>query len=309
MRIEKHRIDPITQRGQWLALRQQDVTASVAGALLGVHPYKSRYALWMEKAGLSAEPEEETEAMIRGRVLEAPALELLAIDRPTWRIERPNVYLRDPAARLGATPDAYAVDPERPGFGVVQVKSVEKGVFRRRWIGEDGEIEPPVWIAVQAIQEAHLAGASWACVAAMVVGFGLDLHVIEVPVHAGLVKRLRDEAAAFWRSVEANEPPDPDYGRDGALIAGLFRADNGRELDLSRDNMLPALLEEREQIKERMAADRARIEEIENEVIAKLGEHERAFLPGWSIKRPIVRRRGFYVEPAEFRRLSIRRLD
>lgn len=308
MTIERFDVDPIGRREEWLALRRQDVTASVAGALLGVSPYKTRFELWMEKAGRTSEPKAETEAMIRGRVLEGPALDLLAIDRPTWRIERPNIYLRDPAARLGATPDAYAVDPARGGFGIVQVKTAEKGVFRRNWLDEDGEVEPPLWIVVQAVLEAHLAGAQWACVAVMVVSFGLELHVIEVPIHAGVVRRLREEAAAFWQSIEANEPPEPDYGRDGALLAGLYRDDNGREVDLSADNMLPVLLAEREALREHMRAEKARMDEIDAEIVAKLGDHERGFLPGWSLKRPLVRRKGFYVEPTEYRRLSIKKL-
>lgn len=306
--IERITIDPETEREQWLALRRQDVTASVAGALLGVHPYKTRYALWMEKAGRIGEDAAETQAMIRGRVLEAPALALLCIDRPHWRIWQPNEYLRDPRARMGATPDAYAIDPDRDGRGVIQVKSVEKSAFARNWRDDDGEVEPPLWIVVQAIQEAHLACASWACVVAFVIGFGLELHVIDVPIHQGVIDRLRDETAIFWTSVLAGLPPEPDYGADGALIARLYRDDNGREIDLTGDNALPGILEERAELKDRMRADKARLDEIDAEIIAKLGEHERGFLPGWSIKRPLVNRRGFYVDPTTYRKLTIKQL-
>lgn len=309
MTVQRFDVDPVGGRDEWLALRQNDITASVAGALLGVSPYKSRFELWMEKAGRAPEPQGETAAMVRGRVLEGPALDLLAIDRPKWRIDRPNIYLRDPAARLGATPDAYAVDPARPGFGIVQVKTAEQGVFRRNWLDDEREVEPPLWIVVQAMLEAHLAGAEWACVAVMVVGFGLDLHIIDVPIHAGVIRRLREEAAAFWKSIEAGDAPEPDYGRDGALLAGLYRDDNGREVDLSGDNMLPVLLAEREALRENMRVEKARMEEIDAEIIAKIGDHERAFVPGWSLKRPLVKRRGFYVEPTEYRRLSIKKLN
>jgi predicted phage-related endonuclease len=306
--VESYEIDPAARRDEWLSLRASDVTASVSAALLGIHPYKSRFALWQEKAGRVAEDAEETAAMIRGRVLEAPALDLLAIDKPTWRIERPNVYLRDAAARMGATPDAYAIDPKRPGFGVVQVKSVEKSVFRKNWFDETGEVEAPLYIAVQTIQEAHLAGAAWACVAAMVVGFGLEMHAIEVPIHAGLIARLRTEIASFWKSIAEDNPPTPDYGRDGSLLAGIYASDNGREIDLSGDNHLPVILAERAEAKARVKADEARIAEIETEIIAKLGDHERGFIPGWSIKRPLIQRPGFYVDPTEYRRLNIKQL-
>ena len=42
----------IESREQWLAMRRQDITASTAGALLGLHPYVTAYSLWAEKTGL-----------------------------------------------------------------------------------------------------------------------------------------------------------------------------------------------------------------------------------------------------------------
>jgi hypothetical protein len=41
----------IINEAQWLALRKEDVTASVAGALLGVHEYTTAYGLWAQKTG------------------------------------------------------------------------------------------------------------------------------------------------------------------------------------------------------------------------------------------------------------------
>ena len=307
--IERISINPDTDREHWLALRRQDVTASVAAALLGVHPFKTRYQLWHEKAGKIQEDEAETQAMIRGRVLEAPAIELLRIDRPKWKVWRPNEYVRQTRDRMGATPDAYAIDPERPGFGVVQIKSVEKSIFAKNWRDENGEIEPPLWIVIQALQEAWLSGANWACIVAFVIGYGLELHVIDVPIHEGVIERLRDEVRKFWRSVHDDTPPEPDYAADAALIARLYSEDNGREIDLTGDNSLPAILEERAEIKSRMRADKARLAEIDAEIIAKLGEHERGYLPGWAIKRPLVHRRGYYVEPTSYRNLTIKRID
>lgn len=308
MIAEQYNVDPVGGREHWLALRRQDVTASVAGALLGVDPYKSHYRLWMEKSGRHSEDVDETAAMLRGKMLEAPALSMLAIDRPKWKVWQPNVYLRDTTARIGATPDAYAVDPARAGFGVVQVKSVHPRNFKTGWINEDGEAEPPLHVAVQTIQEAHLAGASWAAALALVIDNGIDVHVVPVEIHDGVIARLRDETSQFWKAIENGIEPDPDYARDGSLIAGMYADDNGREIDLSGDNMLPAILAERAEIKARMSAGKARLDAIEAEVVHKIGDHERAFVPGWNIRRPIVDRRGFYVEPTSYRKLSIREL-
>jgi len=261
---------PIAGRDEWLFWRQQDVTASAVGCLLGVHEYQTPYGLWALKTGAIAEDPEETGPMRRGRLLEPVAIQLLREERPTWKVEQPGVYLRDVQARLGATPDAFAVDPDRPGFGVVQVKTVEPGVFRRKWRDEDGAVTPPLWIAVQAITEAHLAGAQWAAVAALTVGFGVDIHVVPVPIHAGVVGRIYTAVAAFWRMVGEDRPPYPDYGRDLRLVEALFE---GRDevADLSSDNALPALADEREALSSAKSTAENRLKEIKGEFLVKLG--------------------------------------
>jgi len=104
---------PIESREQWLSLRRQDVTASAAGALLGLHPYISAWSLWAEKTGLVSSDAPMNAAMERGLELEPIAIKRLQKLHPDWNITQPAAYYRDPEARLGATPDCLATDPER----------------------------------------------------------------------------------------------------------------------------------------------------------------------------------------------------
>lgn len=300
---------PITDRDMWLLLRKQDVTASVAGAVLGAHEYTTCFELWALKSGLLSEDPTETPAMRRGRLLEDDALEILAEERPEWRVEPANdVYLRAPALRIGATPDAYAVDPARAGRGVVQVKTTSDMIFRQKWKGEDGAINLPVWIAVQAIVEAKLTGATWACVALLVVGHGLDLHVIDIPLHAGIWARLVDEVTEFWGRVEHNEPPAADYARDGDTIADLWPPDEmAQPLDWSADNRAPALLDEMDEAKARVKADEARLSEIKAELTEKLAGATCARLAdGREITRTITRRGEYLAKATTFAVLRVR---
>ena len=268
---EQHVVDPVANRDQWLKLRSQDITASVAGALLGVHEYQTPYGLWALKTGVVTDDIEESGPLLRGRLLEPVALQLLARERPTWRIEQPGIYIRDPIARFGCTPDAFAFDPERSGFGIVQVKTVEPSIFRKKWRADDGLAEPPLWIVVQALVEAELTGASWACVVAMTVGFGIDLHVVEIPLHEGVLAKLREAVTDFWRCVEAGEQPSPDYTRDGGLLARIYGQDDGSTIDLTGDNMLPSLAVEDEQLAGEIKVRKSRREAIKAEVLDKLG--------------------------------------
>ena len=302
---------PITSREQWLAMRRQDVTASTVGALLGVSDYVTAYGLWALKSGRIEEDPEDNPAMKRGRLLEPVALQLLAEERPTWSIEAPGVYLRDPAVRLGATPDAYATRPDIAGRGVVQVKTTTESVFRAKWLDPDTrEVVPPLWIVAQAIVEAHLSGASWACVACLVVGFGLDLHIVDVPIHHGLIDRIEDEVREFWRRVAETDPPPADYARDGAIVAGLFADDDGSEVDLSDDERISEIVAERARLKaieaEGNAAEKAR-KPIDAEIVHRLGNATRARIAGGGIvEAKAVKRSGFTVAPTSYRTVKVK---
>ena len=307
--VEVSRI-PAGRRSDWLALRKEDVTASTCAALLGAHEFMSPLQLWALKSGAVNEDPEETPPMRRGRLLEPVAVQLLREQNQNWTVTHNSglsqLYLRAPALRLGATPDVFANNPKR-GTGVVQIKSVEASLFRQKWLSEDGAIEPPAWIAVQAIVEAKLAEASWAMVAALIVGHGIDLHLVEVPIHQGVFDRVCEETIAFWDRVEREEKPEPDFARDAHVLERLYGNNNGTEIDLSTDNRMPHLLEERANLKAAASAAAASLKPIEAEIIAKLGAHDRAYLPGWRVSRPVVRRKAHFVEASAYRKLSITR--
>lgn len=303
--IERH---PVTDRASWLAMRQRDVTASVAGALLGVHEFTSAWGLWALKSGKITEDPTETPPMRRGRLLEPVAVEMLREDRPEWEITRGAVYYRDPEARIGATPDALARCPTR-GLGAIQIKTVEPSILRRKWRQDDGTFEPPLWIAVQAIVEAELTGAAWACVAALSVGHGLDLHVIDVPLTPGIMPRLREAVADFWRRVESGEAPDPDFARDAAVLARLYPADDGTEVDLSADNRLPEILARRVEVRDIIKAAEKEADEIDAEIKAKIGPHARAHVPGWRVTFKSSERSAYRVEAKTIRTLRVTSME
>lgn len=299
---------PFTTREAWLAARRQDVTASAAAALLGAHPFQSAYGLWAEKTGQVSDEADDTGPLRRGRLLEPVAVQLLLEDRPTWQVQPNRDYFRDPAARLGATPDTIVTCPER-GPGTVQIKSVERGVFAARWRDPDTrDVEVPLGYAIQAIVEAHLLGASWAAVGALVVSHDVELAIVDVPVHAGVIARIREAVAEFWAMVESGGRPDPDWRRDAALAARLH-GDDGTALDLSADNVLPALLDERADIKARIKDDEARVAEIDAEIRAKVGLAALATLPGWKISLRAVETKPYQVAARVTRPIRITRLS
>lgn len=304
----------VGDRASWLKRREADVTASVAAALFGdgVHPYMTAYELFAIKSGLITEDKAESPAMRRGRLLEPVAVHLLREERPNWRIEPGSHYFRDERARIGATPDAFAWRPDIEGRGIVQIKTVGTFAFKKGWRGEDGEVEIPLWIAVQASIEAALTGATWASVAAMALGDGgLDLYVVDIPLKPALMIRLRALVAVFWRRVAENDPYPADYNRDAALIARLYAdADEGGEIDLAGDNRAVELLEAREALKAREADGTAAAKDrkiIDAEIIAKLGNAARGRLgDGRVIEAKTTRRGAYQVEATSYRTVRIK---
>lgn len=269
-------------RQAWLAARGKDITASVVGAMFGVHEYSSPYELWALKSGRMLPPELNNSALERGELLEPVAVEMMRRRRPEWRIvhntDPDTIYFRDPMTRIGATPDTLVMCPER-GPGTVQIKSVEQSVYRRKWTPDGAEPEPPLWIVMQALLEAHMTGSRWACVAPLVIGYGIDLPIIEIPLVGEVMPAIISKAKEFWDLIESGDEPPIDYSRDRSVIEAMHPVDDGGEIDLVSDRRVYALLEERADLKDAEKLHEARIDEINAELKHKMKGAALAYLP------------------------------
>lgn len=267
----------IRDRASWLAMRSFDLTASDIGAAVGIDPHKTALRLYAEKTGLlMGEP--DNNLMRRGRWMEAAVLEALREEQPGWVVEKCNVYLRDPALRLGATPDAVATTDDGEIVNV-QCKVVSKPAYERDWI--DG---PPMPYVLQTLTEGLLQGTGSYIAALVVDTYSADLFLHAVPRHGGAEARVMQIADEFWRNVENGVQPAPDFKRDADTVAALFpQSVADPVLDLTGDNYLPDLLIERGVLKQAVKDCDARLIEIDTDIKAKLGTHERATLPGWKL--------------------------
>jgi predicted phage-related endonuclease len=266
----------ITSRESWLEMRKKDITASVAGCLVGHHDYITPYGLWALKSGLIEDDQEENESMARGRLLEPVAIEMLREEHQGWEIEanKPVHYYRDAMRRIGATPDAFVRIPERKGFGVIQVKTTAASVFYGKWKHGHGDQDTvPEWIRVQALVEAHLTGASWAMVAVLVIEpYGqMPLHLFEITSDPGLIVELRHAARRFWTHIDGNIEPEIDYARDATTILTRKYQDTVPTIDLSYWNEGPALATEYKELAEKISSSERRRKEIRAEAFHKMG--------------------------------------
>lgn len=134
-----------------------------------------------------------------------------------------------------------------------------------------------MWIVLQVLTEAWLCRAEFAFIDALVMGFGLERHGIEVPLHVALIDRLIKETAEFWNLVASGEAVEPNWGRDGETIEAMFRSDDGSYGDLPRDaaDMVP--------VREYWTGVRddaeQKISAIDAMVKHAMGDHAGAYLP------------------------------
>jgi len=297
---------PIVSEQQWQEMRSRNIGCSEVAALCGVHPYVTGYGLAARKLGKLPQVADNP-VMKRGRLLEPIAKQLLAEQVPEWKQIDAPTYFEDPSIRWGATPDLLVRDETR-GIGIVQIKTVTPWDFANRWHNDDGLIEPPLWIAIQAMGEQHLTGADFAYVAALVVGHGLSLELVEVVYLPDFIDSLRARIVEFWKQVDAGRLPDPDFGVDHKVLAQVLREDDGSEIDLSDDNELPEIAARLQGLRDAEATAREGIKDAQARILHKIGGAKLVRFAGGTIKAPTVRRKEYTatVKASEYRTITVK---
>jgi predicted phage-related endonuclease len=297
MRVEKRLI--VSQQ-EWASWRQQDVTASVVAALVGLHPNETIYGLWARVTGAPLPDHEDNMMMRRGRRYESLIGEDARAKHPTWKITKNKFYYRDPARRLGATPD-FLIRTSDGHRGVLQAKTVLPQIFKQYWSEDD----LPMWIKLQTMLEMILTRSSFGIVGVLVVGpYNDDYYEYPIPRHEGAEERILRAAEQFWRDVDAGRVPEPDYAKDGRLIAAMNpHTTKGKEIDLRHDNHILELLDQRERAKAQIEEAKARCEEIEVEIKAKLADCEIGIVDGWHLTLKEVHKKEYVVGAHSYRQL------
>lgn len=313
-------IIPIEDRESWLRWRKGDLTGSDIAAIAGWHPYRTALRVYAEKRGLISGALDDNDTLARGRWMEAAIIEAMRERHPAWEIKRLKVYVRDGVLRIGGTPDAAAVAPERDGIGVIEAKVVAASIFRKNWESEEvdeetGEItdivaEAPAHFQLQNALYGNLMGASWGIVAALVVSeYGAKLREFEVPYLPAVWTRMQNEARIFWQLYDAGRAPAWRAPEDLENLAQIHSNPDPTlpAVDLSRDNEIIELLERRAAAMLAIKAHTATVDTVKTEVLGRLGDATAAIVPGWTITRKNEDRAEHTVAAKTVRPLRIRR--
>lgn len=283
-------IREITSRAEWLRWHREAITASRVAALFDCHPYLSRDGL---AASLRGVDQGDNPSMRAGRILEPGIAIALSEDNPDWRITKATTYHVDPTLRFGCTPDFW-LDDDR----LIQAKTVSP----EKW--DEWQGRPPLAYTLQTLAELMLTGRVRGVLAIMARSRSYPVHCFDVPRHPAAEAKILAAVAAWWTAWDSGEIAAPAPVDE--IAAEL---DDGSHRDLSMDNQIRELLEERELLKGVVSGPEKRLKEIDYEIRNRIGPARTAWLPGWILKLPTVHTKAYAVAAKDSRRLTIARTE
>lgn len=256
------------------AFRAEHVGASEVAALFDCSPYLTHFELWHRKKGNISTPDFMAEGMPNNERIEAgirlePAILQWAADRWGYRLEPPIVHVSN-GNGLGAHPDRLAICPER-GPGVLEIKTVD-WLIRKKW----GD-EPPANYLLQAQTGDGLTKRAWCDVIVLVGGNALERFCYDL--RPKLYAEIEARVETFWQSVRANDPPLPDFARDGRALAEVLGEPTDEVIDLRHDNAADHLAAEFLAAKGARDDAETRMDVAKCELLLKIGDAGRALLP------------------------------
>lgn len=220
-------------RKHWLAARRAGVGGSDVAAIMGVSPFKSALALYVEKTMEETPDEAESEIADWGRHFEPLILKEFA-RRSGRRVARGGKLLRSKrSSHHLVTLDGVQLTrpPEwAKGPGVAEVKTTGYG---NRY-AED----LPVEVQVQIQWEMAVAGATWGtCI--WLPFPERRLGWLDVAPHARFQDVLRRRVDDFWDRVKRGAPPDPDASESSErALRLLYPNDTGEVIRILKATLI-----------------------------------------------------------------------
>lgn len=303
---------------EWLALREQNVGGSEVASLFYLwalpsgeervfHLYetppdgavileclssfKSGYRLWLEKSGM-VKPEslDGVERVDAGKFIE-PALAAWASSKwDGWKLRKVRRYLTHATVNGWGCSLDYEV--HQPGMPPVEFKNIDFSIFRRDWVADGEEIlVPPIKYMLQLQAQIGVSDADHGWVVACVGGNELKRGRIER--HGPTQDKIQDAIEAFWKGVQAGEPPALVADYDAIAEQYRFGQKIGAKdpgLDLRGDNTLPMLCRQYLRRKRHLARVEAFTDNTKARIAALMGDSPRARASGFKISWPVIER-------------------
>lgn len=247
-------------RNEWLAWRKKGIGSSDAPVAIGISPYKSPLALWLEKTGRQELEDLSTkEAVFWGTTLE-PILAAVYAQRTQKKVRRVNQILQHPEH-----PYLLAnLDRAIEGEGVLEIKTAGLR-SERQW--EEGV---PFPYQVQVLHQLAVTGKAWADVAVLIGG--QEFRIYRVERDEARITTLIALERRFWQYVTDDQPPPVDGSESSnKALTELYPTDYAPLVDYSDQperNALFASLVQARHASQALAQQEALLEQQIKAVIA-----------------------------------------
>lgn len=259
-------------RDDWLKVRQGGIGSSDAAAAVGLNPYQSQLALWLNKTGRDAlmdkpDPSDETSPMYWGTLLE-PIVAAHYTKRTGNRVRKVNAVLQHPSH-----PWMRAnLDREVMGSPDVQILECKTAGLNGARLWQDGV---PEYVQLQVMHQLAVTGKQAADVAVLICGQELRVHRIERDDI--MIARLIELERRFWQMVEQDQAPPAD-GSDSAhqALLALYPQDTGQVVDLTGDVDMAAVFSDLLAVRQMLSAQTQLEEQLKQRIQQRMGEASRA---------------------------------
>lgn len=248
-------------RDAWLDVRSHGIGGSDASVIVGLNPWKSLFALWMEKTG-QAEPEElgDNERVYWGNVLEETVAREFT-RRTGKKVQRRGVLQHDDIPYLLASVDRLVVG-ENAGLEC-KTAGASKA---KEW--EDDKIPDAYYVQCQHYM--MVTGAERWYIAALIGGNKFVWK--EIPRNEADISALLEAEKEFWRKVEELEMPEVDGSESCTRALAAKFPGGGAAIELPQG--AEEIFEKLDEAEALGKVIETKIEEYKNRLRVMLGDAE-----------------------------------
>jgi len=267
----------------WLELKTKDVTSTEISALYGLNPYMTEFELWHRKKENITVDFLMHERVEWGMYLEDSIAKKLAVDNK-WQIRNMDEYIRIPELRLAASFD-FSIEGEN--LGLLEVKNVDSLIYRDKWIIDGDNVEAPPHIEFQCYCQMLVSNRKFAYIGALIGGNRAVL--IRREADQEIFDSMIAKVKAFWKSIDENIPPEPDFSKDAKTISKLYGySEPGKIYSAEGDLEILTLATRYKELGEAVKACDIERDGIKSQLLIKVGDSEKVIGDGFSISAGMI---------------------
>ena len=268
---------------QWLEMRTNVVTSTEVSALFNLSPYMTSFELWHQKKSGQIPEFKESDRMKWGSRLESAIAKGVADDNG-WKVSPLKSFCEVDDLRLGSSFDFKVGSPGIEA--ILEIKNVDSLIFKEGWTkDDDGNIEAPHHIELQVQHQMLVSGINKAYIAALVGGN--EVRLLKRDADENIQKAILDKVAGFWKTIDNNEAPEPDFERDAAVIMKLNQyAEPGKIMEPV--NEIDSLALEYKEHSDIMKAAEKKRDAVKAHLITLIGDHEKCKGDSYTISAGVV---------------------